>query len=475
MKKYLPPIVVAVASAITHFIYFGYPAQVVFDETFAANFLGSYAKGTFYFDVHPPLAKIAVYFFGFLTGASYQSDMGTIGNALPHSIVLLRLVPMICGFLLPLVMYAISRNIGLSRLSAMVAGLLVAFENSLIVQSRFILFDIMLVLFGFIAVLLYQEYRKRIIEVKKIEVKNGTKSLLLPRNLFLFGSAIFAAAAFSVKWTGLAFLLMIILFELYALYRSQAVGRLWERSCAAIRAVIPFLAVYACIGLIVYMSVFAVHFALLPKSGDGDAFMSAQFHREGFVEKFIDLNTEMYKANAYQIPPHQYQSSWWSWPIMLRPIFYWQGQHEYIYLLGNPFIYWLGIASMVAMFGYVLWKAVSSSKSLVPSQEKNDSVLGTRNSGLYYFIAIGFLVNYAPFVFITRPMFLYHYEAALVMSIIAIAWLIDCISSVKWKIGISVAVLILCISSFIYFSPLTYGLHLDQSQLQARMWLSSWR
>ncbi|MDR3558670.1 MAG: phospholipid carrier-dependent glycosyltransferase [Candidatus Pacebacteria bacterium] len=450
MKKYLPPIVVAVASAITHFIYFGYPAQVVFDETFAGNFLGNYANGTFYFDVHPPLAKIIVYLFGFLTGASYQGNMGAIGDSLLHSIVLLRLVPIVCGFLLPLVVYAISRNIGLSQMSSMTAGFLVAIENSLVVQSRFILFDIMLVLSGFVAVLLYQEYRKRMGKEKPAA-----------RRTFLFGSAVFAAAAFSIKWTGLAFPLMIVVFEWLALYRDQTVGSLWKRSLAVARSIIPFIASYVCVGLVMYVGIFAVHFAMLPRPGPGDAFMSQQFQQEGFAAKLADLNVEMYKANAYQMPSHQYQSSWWSWPLMLRPIFYWQGQEgqdEYIYLLGNPFVYWLGTASVATMIGYALWKRKKSERKAALS-----------------FILIGFLVNYVPFMFITRAMFLYHYEPALIMSIIAIAWIIDGIYWKKWRIVALIATLILCFSSFIYFSPLTYGLHLTDGQLNARMWLSGWR
>jgi len=447
MKKYLPPAIVAMASAITHFIYFGYPAQVVFDETFAGGFLASYAKGVFYFDVHPPLAKLVVYVFGFLTGASYGGKMSAIGDALPHSIVLLRLVPIVCGFLLPLVIYAVSRNVGLSPLSSMTAGLLVAFENSLIVQSRFILFDIMLVLSGFVAVLLYQEYRKRIGQEKRGACR-----------IFLLGSAVFAAVAFSIKWTGLAFPLMIVIFEWLASINRCAIRSLWKRSWSATRSVFSFVALYVCVGLALYIGVFALHFSLLPKNGPGDDFMSPQFHQDGFVAKLVDLNIEMYKANAYRMPQHQYQSSWWSWPIMERPIFYWQGKDEYIYLIGNPLIYWFGTVSIVSLAGYALWRRKNAERKISLS-----------------FILIGFLVNYVPFIFITRPMFLYHYETALVMSAMAIAWLLDGMACGKRKLVMSSLVLALCISSFIYFSPLTYGLHLSDAQLQARMWLPSWR
>src|SRR3989344_4673730 len=144
MKKYLPPAVLAVASAISHFIFFGYPAQVVFDEVHNLNFLANYARGTYFFDVHPPLAKLLTFGFGQLFGTTFDIDASLIGNALPPSVILLRLVPLIAGFLLPLVIYALCRNFRMSQATAFLAGLLVILDNSLLVQSSFIMFDSLL-------------------------------------------------------------------------------------------------------------------------------------------------------------------------------------------------------------------------------------------------------------------------------------------------------------------------------------------
>lgn len=43
-------------------------AQVVFDETHFGKYAGYYIKGTFFFDLHPPLAKMTIALVGWLFG-----------------------------------------------------------------------------------------------------------------------------------------------------------------------------------------------------------------------------------------------------------------------------------------------------------------------------------------------------------------------------------------------------------------------
>ncbi|MDE2037657.1 MAG: phospholipid carrier-dependent glycosyltransferase [Patescibacteria group bacterium] len=455
MKRFLPPALVALASAVTHLLYFGYPAQVVFDETYSGRFLGDISRGTFFFDVHPPLAKLIVYAFGLLTGASYGADVGSIGDALPHSLVLLRIVPLACGILLPLAVYGIARNIGLSRVAASLAGFAAAFESSLIVQSRFILFDSMLLIFGFGAILCWQEYRKR----------RAGKRLSGAGASFLAMSAILAAGAFSVKWTGLAFPALILLFEgreALRLPAGTAMKRVRDRVAAAARSIAPFVAAFAVAGAAVYAGSFAAELALASGPGTGDQFVSRSFHQESFPAQLVDLNVAMYQENAHGMSSHPYQSPWWSWPLMLRPIFYWVGSGAYIYLFGDPFTYWMSAAALLAVFGHCL-----SAKRRAQGADAE-----RREAGI--FIAIGFLANYAPFVLITRPMFLYHYQAALVFGILALAWAADLVPARK-KLAVAATIAAACLAGYIYWSPLIYGTHLDQAQLQARMWLPSWR
>ncbi|MBX4197889.1 phospholipid carrier-dependent glycosyltransferase [Candidatus Parcubacteria bacterium] len=44
----------------THFSYFGYPEQVVFDEVYFGRFVRLYQHGQYYFDQHPPLGKLII-------------------------------------------------------------------------------------------------------------------------------------------------------------------------------------------------------------------------------------------------------------------------------------------------------------------------------------------------------------------------------------------------------------------------------
>lgn len=423
------PLILLLLSFSTHFIFFGYPMATVFDEVYNGNFARDYSLHTFYFDVHPPLGKMLVKWFGDIAGVYYYPDFGEIGDTLPDSMILLRMLPLIAGTLLPLVIYGISLQIGLSKKMAFLAGVLLCFENSLIVQSRFILFDCILILFGFTSILLYLIY-----------IKNDTKKYIL------VASALLAAGSLSIKWTGLSFLLFIFIYELI-------------RQRNTIR-IIKFSALFFSICFAFYLSVFVVHFKMLKNPGPGDAFMSQSFQSNGFFRKFTEINIKMLEANTNLIDTHQYSSLWYTWPLMERSIFYWQdiletdGSSSYIYLLGNPFIYWAGFLSVIFLLFHAFFK-------------KNK---------ISAFIILGFLVNFVPFIFIGRVMFLYHYEAALVFSCIAFAWSVGIIPTLKKHENISISVIIgISFVAFIYFAPITYGLRLSLDQLQNRMWFTTWR
>ena len=145
-----PLLIIFAVSLFTHLLFFGQPKEVVFDEVYTARFISSYSKGEYYFDLHPPLAKLMGFGVGEILGIDYKSiDFGSIGNALSEQVGYLRLLPLIAGILLPIVIYLICIKLNISRTSSFVASILVCIENSLIVQSRFILFDVIMLLFGF--------------------------------------------------------------------------------------------------------------------------------------------------------------------------------------------------------------------------------------------------------------------------------------------------------------------------------------
>lgn len=444
-------IFILVFSMVVHLVLFGYPASVVFDEVHIGHYITEYLKGNYMFDVHPPLGRLIFVFFAIIMGATSDVNFDHIGNILPEWAIFLRIVPIVSGILLPIVVYGILRYWNIPKHLSLLGGILLCIENSLIVQSRFLLVDSILILFGFISILVYFYYRSKINEVYKYKV------------IILFISILFASLAFCIKWTGLSFILFIIICEIHR---------------RGIRNSIKFILASLFELFIIYAFIFSLHFTLLPNSGSGDDFMSPEFQKTlignkyyddknikplKFWQSFYEVNIEMFKANTRLNTPHSYSSKWYTWPLEYRPIYYWNKVdsvdndiESYIYLIGNPIIYWIGFISIIILLIFILKNKIYK-------------------EGSDYFVLLGFLINFIPFIYIGRVMFLYHYQVALVFSCMAIIIVLNKINNQKIK---NIMIVLITISSFIlfiYFSPLTYGLPISQSKLDSRMWLNSWR
>ena len=455
MKRYYILILILL-SGITHFIYFGYPRNVVFDEVHFGNFASAYTAGNYFFDIHPPLGKLLISAAGYIGGYPAEStNYGQIGNVFGDPRYMwYRILPMLAGFALPLVIFFLCLELGLSPRFSFLAGLLIIFENSLLVQSRFILLDSLLLLFGFSSCLLY---------AYSLRSTSNRKRLWL-----ILAAALLATLSYSVKWTGISFLAVILVVELFRVIKAVS----WREE---LRVSLKKAAIFFGVGIIIYFLIFAIHFALLPKSGPGDAFMSIGFQKTligsnyqnsanakplNLVQKFLELNVEMYKANSTLTATHQYGSKWWQWPLMMRPVYYWDNSSldggpasAMIYLLGNPFVYWLAFAAVVALI----------IKNFFDRNKKE------------LLMIFAYLLNLLPFIFISRVAFLYHYETALVIAIITLAYLIDHYFKGKTKQITFYSLIVICLAGFLYFSPLTYGFPMNSKALMTRFWFSSWR
>jgi dolichyl-phosphate-mannose-protein mannosyltransferase len=454
-KRWRPELIVLIAGALlTRFFDLFHPNAVVFDEVYFKAFAAHYLDGHYYFDIHPPLGKLILGGYAHLIGLHAQ-DMLT-GTALG-----LRVLPALAGALLVPLMWAILRRLGASRPFAFIGAAALLLDNALLVESRFILMDSMLLLFGLGAIYLYLVAR----ESKRYHL------------WWLAGAALSAGAAASIKWTGLGALGLI---GLLWIWDQPHETRKW-------RVRVAELLILAIVPVLLYMSVFWMHFQLLPKSGDGDAFMSQRFQstlegnqsyqpgaRMSFIDKFIELNVEMYRANQTLTATHPYGSRWYTWPLEQRPIYYWQGPYMTdsrqgnIYMLGNPMLWWGLWVALLSGLGYV-W--LTGHK------------LRPRTVGALALAAAAYFINLIPFVAVPRVMFLYHYFYSLCFSIVFVVMLWNDLASdhqghvlearsAKWAYA---AVLALLVLGFLYFSPISYGWPLSPTGLGQHMWLPSWR
>ena len=260
---------------------------------------------------------------------------------------------------------------------------------------------------------------------------------------YMILAAIFGGLAMSVKWTGVTFLGIVGLLELWLLWRERTRARLIS------------VALLTAIPLVLYYSIFLIHLSLLYKSGPGDAFMTPEFRTtKSTFGKVIELNVQMYKSNAGLTATHPYSSKWYSWPFMARGIYYWNSDAESkIYLIGNPFVWWISTFAIAYM---LLWTLSE----------------GKYGKKLPLLICAAYLVNMLPFIGISRAMFLYHYFSGLLIAIIALVYLVD---QLKNRRNIAAGLLIVVVAGFVYFAPLSYGKPpLTREEFTSRMWLKGW-
>merc|ERR1719273_377783 len=140
------------------------PRSVVFDEMHYGKYASLYLKNTFFFDSNPPLGKMLVALAGYLAGfdgkgANFDRIGAEYGETVP--VFALRLVPAVCGSLLTPTVYLILGQLGpRCHWAGAAAGLMVLFDTAILAQSRYILMESIMMLFGLVALLSVLKFRK---------------------------------------------------------------------------------------------------------------------------------------------------------------------------------------------------------------------------------------------------------------------------------------------------------------------------
>ena len=445
-RRYTIPLTLFLLALATRLAWLGHPSGTVFDEVYFREFTADYLSGSYFFDIHPPLGKLLLAGWAALLGYNPQEVISAPATYL-------RFLPAIAGAAIIPVFYLTLRNLNLRKRWATVGAVCLLLDGALIVQSKFILLDSLLILFGIMGLWLFTLSVRR----PKFEL------------IYLSLAGLFLGMAGSIKWTGWGVLMAVGATWLYRCVTGRKVPSLTQLTGA-------FLALIV-IPAAVYVGSFYVHFSLLTNSGTGDAFMSTRFQstlngnttglsqqKVLFAEKFISLNQIMYKSNS-GLKSHPYQSKWYSWPLLQRPILYWisplqSGKIGYIYLLGNPLVWWA--SSLAVIFAVMIVLA----RRIVPERLHLATAL----------LLIMYAANWLPFAGITRPMFLYHYLLALTASVGILVIVLDTATARMENGGRSVAISVCgaALASFLFFAPLTYGIPLTNAAFHLRLWFSSW-
>jgi len=179
------------------------------------------------------------------------------------------------------------------------------------------------------------------------------------------------------------------------------------------------------------------------------------------VSFVINDQVNMYNYHSKLVATHPFASSWWQWPFMVRPLWYYSG-HQYlppavvssIAAFGNPAVWWVGSLCLLAAVFIAIYK-------------KDKRVL---------FIMIAFLSQYLPWIIIPRDLtFIYHFFTAVPFMVFCIVYVIMFILEKKPKARFGVYVyLALVLVLFIVFYPVLSGLPVLKTYAAFLRWFKSW-
>ena len=174
------------------------------------------------------------------------------------------------------------------------------------------------------------------------------------------------------------------------------------------------------------------------------------------LARLFPFQVEMWKLQTQALTPHNYQSDWWSWPLLIRPIWYFyepdQGATRGVLLIGNPAIMWGGLIAVAAC-----WWAGLREKAGVPLAA---AILWTFSLGVWAVIpkSLGF--------------YYYYYLPGIILSVVLAVAFQHYAARVKrndeWY-------LVLCVGLFAYFYPILAALALPGERgFERWMWFPTW-
>ncbi|MDI6820592.1 MAG: phospholipid carrier-dependent glycosyltransferase [Patescibacteria group bacterium] len=429
-----------------HVFNIAYPAKPVFDEAHFATYAARYATHQPVFDIHPPLGKL---FYALplifnpekanISDANFiemkkNQKTGIFETTTPKKeysnfpYVPLRLVNVFFGILLSISVFAFLKALTKNNLIALLGMFLTVFDNALLLEGRLILLNIMYLSFGFFSLALF--------------FKQKSSPIL---------AGIIWGFALSVKLISIVFLGPVI--TLIILSKNQ-------EKFNAIKKFVIFLFigffVLAIALLFINPIIFGANNSLnFYKTLISDLNPDAQIIKNPFFS-FLNPIASNIKVAAIEFyvmlsgyttgaSPHPSQSHWYAWPIMQKTIPYFiESTNETtktISLIGNPVIWALGLLSILFF--------IFRKHKIFEGLEKET-----------WIIFIGYLASLLPYIFISRPAFLYHYFPALIFSI-CLASIFIAKKNRKDELKINKVLLIslitIIITGFIIILPRTYG------------------
>jgi dolichyl-phosphate-mannose-protein mannosyltransferase len=473
---------------------------LVFDEVYFATFGNNYLIHKPFFNAHPPLSQYIIGI-GIWIGSHipfWQEQVNGLAGSLltPWSY---RWINALSGSFIPLVVAGIAYQISHRRSFGFLAGLFTACDGIFLVESRYALNNIYIVIFGLLGqwlllLALEKQNKKRWFWLVCSGIGFGASAATKWNGLwFLLGAYLIWITAWIIRWIERFYLEKTNQNKLAQIAFSPENANEFDNPNLKLNTlqtplqkltqlnVFQMLFFLGSIPALIYSIIWIPHLQLDKK------FDFITVHQQ--ILKFhLQLG-----GNTPDV--HPYCAAWYKWPLMTRPMAYYyqtalslneplpvmgppfsSGTGKVIYdvhAMGNPFLWWFGLASLLFLVGIIVWQFV---EFWVKPKRFSSTTPVCVDIWIGLFLILNYLANLLPWVEVTRCVFIYHYMPAVVFTFLAIAWFVDqCIRSYhSYLRAVGVSITFIILSSFVFWMPIYLGLPLSPDAYKLRMWFSSW-
>ncbi|MBR2861218.1 MAG: discoidin domain-containing protein [Clostridia bacterium] len=222
-------------------------------------------------------------------------------------------------------------------------------------------------------------------------------------------------------------------------------------------------------------------------------YFNAEGETRHWLEIILDNQKDMFSYHSKLQATHNYQSDWYTWPVMYLPMFFYAGPSDAtnmacIYSFGNPAVWYSGLVCTLVGLGLCIKRYLGYSSKLetasatgmlawfAPGDEKLTDKK-ERDTRLLLFLALGLACNLLPWVGISRCIFIYHYFASVPFIIL---FTVYCLRHAwrkypKASTYITVGLIVFALILFIMFKPVWTGTSVSRDYVNDFLrWLPSW-
>ena len=414
--------------------YPSYYNSTYFDEIYHARtaYEHLHAMNTYEY-THPPLGKVTmmlgVQLFG-MTPFGWRF-MGTLAGVL----------------MLP-VMYLMVKQLTHDSKLSMIAMCLLALDSMHFTQTRIATIDSYAVFWIMVMYLFMFRY------CQMSWNQTSLRRTLVPLGL----CGITMGVACATKWIGIYAAAGLAVLFFWTLYNRLRESKYIEGPNPTLKNTLITLGFcvvfFIIIPLIIYYFSYYWHLRAEGLSGFGGMFSLK------WVKRVIRIQQDMFNYHAgLGGDTHYFRSPWYQWPVIWWPMWYYSGTDympggtiSSISAMGNPAVWWFGLAAIIFLFVRVC----------LDRRARRDHLI----------VVISFASQFLPWVLVPRSTFIYHSFASVPFIIIASALLLDAVRrrSPRTFQACTCLLLVSAAALFAMFYPLESGMPCPREYAKHLRW-----